>query len=455
MKKFNYFLTFVAGTMMFASCSNDKEVLSSVEEGGVQQIVLQVASNGDGLTTRAGRPLLSNEAASDMQTVDLYIVGADNEVVYVKKVDWTDKVTDYSNGTLTTITLTRTDKLAVGNYKIYAYGYTDKEEEKTEYTGIPTYSIGDDFNENVILSYKEGKSTPEEIFGGSSKELFEVKEDNKRAFTETIVLNRQVAGAYFYVYNLPMVNGMNDKCKIQLVASDVNNQLILGGFNSFDLEGNGTGNTANYVVNGKKTVEPKTNVICQATLSDWYSVIEDKKGATNEDGEEVGDGIVDAGENWKTNSTSGRQGAYYVKGSVFASNFVIPFEKVAGKQTLKLQIVSEDGKNVLREWNVNLPSAPAKPTVWDKISDEAFGFVERTTEEDKNVYSIVRNHLYSVGTKAYDKKPNKDPENPDDPDDPDPDPDPDDPEPEDLSKGQNLTVKVNHNWEVIYKMEVE
>jgi hypothetical protein len=50
---------------------------------------------------------------------------------------------------------------------------------------------------------------------------------------------------------------------------------------------------------------------------------------------------------------------------------------------------------------------------------------------------------------------------PPDPSNPDPDPNPDKPtpdpgkdEPEDLTKSQNLILKVNDNWEAIHKMEL-
>lgn len=58
-------------------------------------------------------------------------------------------------------------------------------------------------------------------------------------------------------------------------------------------------------------------------------------------------------------------------------------------------------------------------------------------EELANSYSIVRNHLYTVGTKGTN------------------DYNPDTDEPQDLSKGQELILKVNDNWELIHKMEVE
>ena len=71
--------------------------------------------------------------------------------------------------------------------------------------------------------------------------------------------------------------------------------------------------------------------------------------------------------------------------------------------------------------------------------------LENDTEianESVSSYSIVRNHLYTIGR--------KDVANPTDPTDPT------DPEnPEDLSKGQILTLRVNDNWEVINQLDIE
>ena len=63
--------------------------------------------------------------------------------------------------------------------------------------------------------------------------------------------------------------------------------------------------------------------------------------------------------------------------------------------------------------------------------------------------------LLTVGAAlaSCNNNPTPDPVDPVDPDKPDPDkPDPD--KPEDLSKSQNLILKVNDNWEAIHKLEL-
>ena len=69
-----------------------------------------------------------------------------------------------------------------------------------------------------------------------------------------------------------------------------------------------------------------------------------------------------------------------------------------------------------------------------------------------SIFNVVRNHMYNLGVKPSNGgKTDPDPGNPD----PKPDPDPDKPgtdQPEDLSKSQNLILKVNDNWEAIHKL---
>lgn len=134
MKK-NYLLGMaLMASLSFYSC--DKEVVY-VQDGngvesvadGAQIITLQVENGGDGLATRAGRPLYSAEAKQTIQNVKLWICDNTGKVVYVKEIsDWnTDGSTVYitgGHGRQTTIELKDTDKLAAGTYKIYAVGYS-------------------------------------------------------------------------------------------------------------------------------------------------------------------------------------------------------------------------------------------------------------------------------------------------------------------------------------------
>lgn len=241
-------------SLSFNSC--DKEVVY-VQDGtgvesvadGAQIITLQVENGGDGLATRAGRPLYSAEAKQTIQNVKLWICDNTGKVVYVKEIsDWnTDGSTVYTtggHGRQTTIELKDADKLAAGTYKIYAVGYSSN----SDYTLDAVTSVAKEgtFKENMVLPIKDGATNEigEEIFAGQMGLTVE----QGKGFKEPVVLNRQVAGAFAYVKDIPYMEGAK---YLKLVASAQNQSLVLGNFNSFDLTGNGSGNGENvkYVVN--------------------------------------------------------------------------------------------------------------------------------------------------------------------------------------------------------------
>lgn len=114
-------------SLSFYSC--DKEVIY-VQDGegvesvaaGAQIITLQVENGGDGLATRAGRPLYSAEAKQTIENVKLWICDADGKVVvYVKNInDWNTSSAAYEtggHGRQATIELKDADKLAAGSIK--------------------------------------------------------------------------------------------------------------------------------------------------------------------------------------------------------------------------------------------------------------------------------------------------------------------------------------------------
>ncbi|MFR6073421.1 hypothetical protein [Phocaeicola coprocola] len=445
MKK-NYLLGMALITSLsFYSC--DKEVVY-VQDGngvesvadGAQIITLQVENGGDGLATRAGRPLFSAEAKQTIENVKLWICDGTGNVKYVKEISaWnTDDVstvyTTGGHGRQTTIELTDADKLAAGTYKIYAVGYSNS----SAYTLTDVTKVAKEgtFNENMVLPCS---TAGEEIFAGQ----MELTVKQGKGFKKPVVLNRQVAGAFAYVKDIPFMEGAK---YLKLVASAQNQSLILGSFNSVDLTGNGSGNDANvkYVVNGTNGKSgSETYVISTIDLNKWFTAIKD----------EDGDNLIDAGENWKNPhrpSGSPAAGTYptFQKGSAFGGEFVIPFAHVDGKQTLTLQLTNAGGK-VLRSWKVNLGSTDEQLkqtiTCWNSGSTD---WSTSLSGESANTYSLVRNHLYGIGTRMND--------DPGKGTDPDPDPEPTDPDqPESLNNKQELVLKVNDNWEVIHGMELD
>ncbi|WP_418946186.1 hypothetical protein [Phocaeicola coprocola] len=457
MKK-NYLLGMaLIASLSFNSCT--KEIVY-VQDGtgvesvadGAQIITLQVENGGDGLATRAGRPLYSAEAKQTIQNVKLWICDNAGNVKYVTTISNWDKdgstpYTTGGHGRQTTIELADADKLAVGTYKIYAVGYSNNsdydltavtEVKKTE-EGEGKYTFSED-KINMVLPIKGGTTNEigEEIFAGQ----MELTVEKGKGFKKPIVLNRQVAGAFAYVKDIPYMEGAK---YLKLVASAQNQSLVLGNFNSFDLTGNGSGNGENvkYVVNGTngKADGDYAYVISTIDLNEWFTAIKD----------EDGDNLIDAGENWKNPYSSDGEGhPTFQKGSAFGGEFVIPFAHVDEKQTLTLQLTNEDG-TILRSWKVNLGSTDEQLkqtiTCWNS---ESTNWSTSLSGESSSTYSLVRNHLYGIGTRMNDEA---DPEQPG----VDPDPDPEDPDdkPESLNNKQELVLKVNDNWEVIHGMELD
>lgn len=150
---------------------------------------------------------------------------------------------------------------------------------------------------------------------------------------------------------------------------------------------------------------------------------------------------------WRNPNKSEGQSVY--RGTVFGAEFVIPIEYTAGQNTLQLQVTDEKG-NVLKYWNINV----AEKQLHTKNS--AGNYTGEKFDHSAKIFNLYRNHMYSVGMKAENTTPEKPNPGPTDPDPQKPDPvNPDKEEPQDLSKGQDLIIQVNSNWEVIHRMEVD
>ena len=436
MKKSYLFSAFAAGMVMLSACSSDNDLTGgnagNESNDAVQQIVLQVANTGEGLQTRAGRPLLSSEAKQTIENVKVIICDKSNNIVKEKTYTHWNEDTDSkvygkdggAHGREATLTYTGDDKLPNGTYTIYAFGYSNNSDYEDLTTEMNKLTKDAAFSGNTILNLKNGVKG-EEIFAGSTAQ-FEIN-DNQKGFTQTVVLNRQVAGTFGYFENIPYVAGA---AKLQLVASQRNNDLVLGSFNSFDLTGNGDNNDGhvNYVVNGTTAATDK--VVYTINLKEWFGPIVDTDH----------NGLIDAN-NWTKPASYAN--ATFKTGSVFGGTFLIPFEKTANN-TFVLRLTDDAGK-ILKEWTVKLPLTDGQLKAYNiyKWNATTTDFEKTLNVQDtQDKYSVVRNHLYGIGVRSKDK----------------PNPgggstDPDEPEP--LNKKQELTLRVNDNWEVIHKMELE
>ena len=429
MKKSLLFSFMVAGLVMMSSCTKEKViVIGGDDSNAAQQIVLQVANTGDGLQTRAGRPLYSSEAKQTIENVKV-IICKGNAVKYVKTVEnWNTSSSEYTtggHGRMTTIEIPKDERLNEdGEYTVYAFGYHTGTAYENLNTAIAAITTESSFDANTVLKIAAGVKG-EEIFAGSI--TFELKKEI--GFKRPVVLNRQVAGTFGYFEAVPYFEGAT---KLQLVAPQRNTNLVLGKFANFDLLSNGKNDDhINYVVNG--TGKASDNVIYEIELSKWFKELKDDNK----------DGLIDYdAANWQNPYTGN---ANFKTGSVFGGTFLIPFAKVGEEKTFVLKL-TDNTDHEYATWTVKLPTTDKQTAEYTLKSWETNSFVSASCTDKVATYNVVRNHLYGIGERALD--------NPENPDMPTPDPsNPDKPEP--LNKKQELTLRVNDNWEVIHKMEIE
>lgn len=449
MKK-GMFFALAASSLLFSACSSDDAVVSTEGQNeAVQQIVLQVASSGDGLSTRAGRPLYSSEALQTIQHVRVLIYKDDATKTIVKdeKLNWKEKSNPYDNhGRQYTLTYKGTERLEEGNYKVMAVGYSDGSDYNYSLDVTSETALTGSYSD-ITATLKEGKKDAEEVFAGDADLKIGV-DKNITNFTSgekngvAVTLHRQVAGSFGYFSNIPAKVGEKTAATLRLVVRDRNDKLTFDNFNSSFTANGATGSTIKYYVNGSTstgaalaTTDKFSNgdngyVLYTIDLKTWFPQLD-----------ENGDGVLNAQDaSWKRPDNVKTQ---VVKGSVFGSNFVIPFKYTEGKSTMELQLLDADG-NIIKHWTVSIPESDLNKVAANGVTDA-----------DASIFNVVRNHMYNLGVKtSTGTTTTPDPSNPtpDPKPDPKPTPDPGKDEPEDLTKSQNLILKVNDNWEVIHKL---
>jgi len=446
MKK-GMFFALAASSLLFSACSSDDAVVSTEGQNeAVQQIVLQVASSGDGLTTRAGRPLYSSQALQTIQHVCVLIYNTKTKaIVKDEKLDWTKSLTYTNHGRQLTFNYKGDKRLEAGSYKVMAVGYSDNSDYTyaLDVTGAgltgKTYS-------DITATLKTGKKDAEEVFAGDAtltigddKKITNLTPDEEDGLAVT--LHRQVAGSFGYFQDIPAsVNGKDAKT-LRLVVRGKNDKLTFNNFNSSFTAAGATGSTIKYCVNGStSTGAPLATDAKFKDGSNGYVLYSINLNTWFPKGDENSDGLLNAEDTWNHPSDVKTT---IVKGSVFGSNFVIPFNLTSGKSTMELQLLDADG-NIIKTWTVSIPTS-------DLNHDDTNGNV---ADESASIFNVVRNHMYNLGVKPSNGgKTDPDPSNPNPDPKPDPDPDKPDPDkPEDLSKSQNLILKVNDNWEAIHKL---
>ena len=481
MKK-NYFLGAAAafGLFAFSSCSSDGDPISEQEIAQGDQVIVLDMQDTDVLSTKS-RPLYStsNKGAELVTDVQLLVFGyndTNKEYKYVKTLpaitNWNNTSDDYVYGRKKELKLTGVNRLTGDTYKKYIILAVGQDESDLKATPAPfkielgeaedadkyvqqladnTWSAGTTWNvasqpgNGFMQTAAIDANTPAgEIFSGVSTPI-EFTIDG--GFSTTVLLKRQVAGVMGYFNRIPAAVNGTAVTKIRLVSAVRNKALDLTTALSDQLDdatyGQPVDRKIESVVNGftldnadaKFKNDKEAYTVYTIDLKKWFTWTKD-----GEDKFQAWDNssLIDGEENvqllgnvagWHnaldaSNSTK----VTVADGSVFAGNFVIPFEnstiKNNGNNTFELQLLAENG-DVLKAWDVKLDLLSQ-----DKVKGDA----------DK-VYNVYRNHLYQVGKRGNGDTPTN------------PGVDPDKPQP--LDKDQELIIKINDQWEFIHDMIIE
>lgn len=510
-KKFYYAAMFAAGLMTIStSCSNEDEIINEGENSEVatgEQVIVLDMQDTDVLSTKS-RPLYSttNQGAEQVTDVALLVFqhqeGDAKQMKLINVINinqWAQNSKDYNYGRQYTIKLENDDKLKVGEtYTIVAVG---QDESNTAATTFAPYQIqtGDNFSTAAYISaltdnswgdlvssapeWNAGSNVGEgflktsatrtseneaEIFSGCSQPLT-LEYDG--GFNTKVLLKRQVAGVLGYFSKIPafVSNGKNetDKYKnydavkkIRLVASTKNTQIDLT--RALDSQNDdATGVGAESVVNGftaatadaqyMATQDAPNNdkdafTVYEIDLTKWFSPASDSDSdaddasfwfGTTANYDNIGtDGVPSLGEAFGTVSTEwvnalaqANDNPRVATNSVLAGEFVIPFNRLENQavNTFELQLVGSDqkGDKILKKWNVKLDAQS----------------IDTDKGDNEYIFNIYRNHLYQIGQRGGGDSPV------------DPGTDPDKPQP--LDKDQELTIKINDQWEFIHDLEID
>lgn len=405
----NYLFLSVVGTMMLAACSNDEAVpiesSDAVQTG--PELTLTLNSGGDGLSTRAGRPVNSSEAANNVTAVKLYIYNASGTDVTSSAlaagtqnpISWTAGPSTPAapgNNPTPAHKASQTVKLnklgSDGEYTVVAYGYN----LAADYT-ISGGGNGDD----VFTATLPALGNESELFAGKKK--FNVVNGNIVAGSSgEVELRRHVAGLLGYFKNVPILYPLPASgvptivAYVRVYASSHASAFTFPSVKTV----NGTGDNTKTKVLEFNLASLITDFITQTTaagtdLTKVFNIPAINTGLTAT-----------------------------VPNSILSGKFLIPFNKVASATTFTVQLESATG-TVLKSWDI--------------VNNDLTG--------DKKIYDIQRNYFYSIGQKYKASTT--------DGGTTDPGTTGDDDQPIDLSKETVITITINDAWDTIYNLGIE
>lgn len=496
MRKNLFLVSGLLAATLFTACNNEEISMPQGDNEAGQELVLALSdgslnmarsSNAFARATAAagigdagainafGRPLYSSMASQYIQNIKIYFVDQKGNIARVVNVDkdyWKQSLA-YNNGRKLTISLKGDKKLNTGKYIVYAMAYSTNHGYNAfaPVEGTDDTAVGNAWKD--FYASVEAKNDPSEIFAGQATVLA-VKSETEVGLKSNkgealVTLFRQVAGISGYFKNIPANVDGDVPTHLRLVASGKNTKVLFG-----ELDTN-VGDAAdkvnvNHVMNGAEAStsdkaaeyvggKAKGHVVYEIELNKWFTGGFDKAD-TNKDGFVNADDITPENPWVNPNATVNNHVQGLVKGSVWGGKFVIPFAQTTSVPTLQLQLVQKavDGKvSLLKYWNIKVDKTS---TTASAVELPTGAIAAITGDESQEVYNIYRNHMYSIGKKNFDNG-NQKPTEPVDPDKPNPEKpiDPEQPDkdnqPGDLSKGQDLTIHVNSNWEAVHDMEID
>ena len=393
MKKNILFLGLAAMSLFtVASCSSDDDLQAGMSIGaGDNVITLALNPGGSGMAVRGARPVTSSEAANnvDKVVVKLYRNDGGNyslvdetengQTIYEQDVTWSQE---------TNTVKIPLEHLAQGDYKLVARGYNS--------TG--TIVSFDEVTPSTTINWTatQGEGNPEEVFAGELDLTVDAEGKITGTGGNTLTMNRRVAGFLAYFKNIPTKVNEDVVKSVRVVASNKATKFdIIGG-----TVAGYTSSSASATVNGLDApAVAKETVLCSFDMSS----------ATNwNSGAPTGDFYqFDTDENQVINT-------------VLGGGFMVPFGKVSGVNTLRVELV-DDGDAVLKTFKVKMPTSFAES------------------------YDIYMNHFYSIGKKVSSEGT----------DGTDPDGEDDDDDPANLGGEGEIILSLSDAWDVVNDMVID
>lgn len=493
-----------AGMLAFSACSNDDDPIpaggqENAEVATGKQVIVLDMQDTDVLATKS-RPLYSttNQGAELVTDVKLLVfkhasTGNANPMTLDKVLtisQWDQNSSDYSYGRKYSYELKGTEKLENGaSYTIVAVGQDESDIDATTFAPYQivtegastaswisaltdgswttkTWNAAAGAGEGFLKTVARTDKNEAEIFSGISKPVTLTLDGG---FTAEVLLKRQVAGVLGYFDQIPAfvpndgaadnpnsVGSYTAVKKIRLVASAKNTQLDLT-YALSDQKDDATEVGDEFAVNGFKeeaattpnakfmgAADDNAYTVYEIDLTKWFTSADGKTNETDvtfwygnntgtgydfsslQELPSLGEALTGASHTptWVNAFDQANSMPRVATNSVLAGEFVIPFNKNVALHTFELQLL--DGNNeVLKKWDVKL----------DEMS------LDETRGDNEYAYNIYRNHLYQIGQRGGGDNPVN------------PGEDPDDPQP--LDKAQELTIKINDNWEFIHDMVIE